>query len=207
VPDERIHVTGNTVIDALLATVRKDYVFDSPELAGLDFSRRTILVTAHRRESFGEPFRDLCRGLAGVARRFPDVQIVYPVHLNPNVQGPVREILGAEERIHLISPMDYEPFVQLMSRSTLILTDSGGIQEEAPSLGKPVLVMRENTERPEAVEAGTVKLIGTSAERIVEEAARLLTDREAYERMARAVNPYGDGHAAERIVGKILESD
>lgn len=203
----KIFVTGNTVIDALLATVRRDYRF-GPEhgLGAVDFARRLIVVTAHRRESFGEPFRGLCRGLAAVADRFEDVQIVYPVHLNPNVQAPVNEILGRHPRIHLVPPLDYEPFVQLLDRATLILTDSGGIQEEAPSLGKPVLVLRENTERPEAVDAGTVRLVGTDPDRILAESSRLLTDATAYEAMARAINPYGDGHAAARIADVVLRA-
>ncbi len=205
VPAGSIFVTGNTVIDALLATVRPDYRFDHPALSNLDPARRLVLVTAHRRESFGQPFRNVCLGLARLAAAFEDLQIVYPVHMNPNILGPARELLGNVPRVLLVEPLEYEPFVQLMSRSTLVLTDSGGIQEEAPSLGKPVLVMRDNTERPEAVEAGTVRLVGTDPERIVSEASRLLTDPAAYQAMARAVNPYGDGHASERIVERVLE--
>jgi UDP-N-acetylglucosamine 2-epimerase (non-hydrolysing) len=205
VPEDRIFVTGNTVIDALLATVRPDYRFDHPALSRLDPSRRLVLVTAHRRESFGQPFRNICLGLKRLAERFEDLQLVYPVHMNPNILGPARELLGETPRVLLVEPLEYEPFVQLMNRATLVLTDSGGIQEEAPSLGKPVLVMRDNTERPEAVEAGTVRLVGTDPERIVSEASRLLTDPAAYAAMARAVNPYGDGQAARRIVDRVLE--
>ncbi|MBI4866800.1 MAG: UDP-N-acetylglucosamine 2-epimerase (non-hydrolyzing) [Candidatus Wallbacteria bacterium] len=207
VPAERIVITGNTVIDALLATVRQGYEFPGEVAECLQSGRRVLLVTAHRRESFGGPFEDLCRGLLAIADRFEDVQIVYPVHLNPNVQGPVRRLLGGHARISLIEPLSYEPFVQLMNRSTLVLTDSGGIQEEAPSLGKPVLVLRETTERPEAVDAGTVRLVGTDPERITAEASRLLTDPAAYAAMARAINPYGDGRASERVVDAILSFD
>jgi UDP-N-acetylglucosamine 2-epimerase (non-hydrolysing) len=164
----------------------------------LDPSKRLILVTAHRRESFGVGFESICRALAEVARRV-DVQIVYPVHLNPNVQEPVRRILSDAPNVYLIEPQDYLPFVYLMDRSTFLVTDSGGVQEEAPSLGKPVLVMRDTTERPEAVEAGTVKLVGTDRAAIVREANRLLDDAAAYDAMARAHNPYGDGKAAQRI--------
>jgi UDP-N-acetylglucosamine 2-epimerase (non-hydrolysing) len=200
----RIHVTGNTVIDALLAVV--DKIRQQPQLAAelsarfpfLDASKRLVLVTGHRRENFGDGFEQICRALAILADR-GDVQIVYPVHLNPNVQEPVKRILAARKGVVLIEPLDYLPFVYLMSRAYLILTDSGGVQEEAPSLGKPVLVMRETTERPEAVEAGTVRLVGADSMRIVAEADRLLDDADAYAAMARAHNPYGDGMAASRI--------
>ena len=160
---------------------------------------RLILVTAHRRESFGEGFENICRALKEIALKNPDVQIVYPVHLNPNVQEPVRRIMGNVDRIHLIEPIEYEPFVYLMNQSFFILTDSGGIQEEAPSLGKPVLVMREVTERPEAMEAGTARLVGSGREGIVREAQKLLEDPAEYGRMANKQNPYGDGRASERI--------
>jgi UDP-N-acetylglucosamine 2-epimerase (non-hydrolysing) len=202
VPAANIYVTGNTVIDALLATVHKVRAA-GPEvwrrrLDFLDESRRLVLVTGHRRENFGEGFQNICRALVQIADRY-DVQIVYPVHPNPNVRGPVAELLGRHPRIVLIDPLDYEPFVALMDRAFIIITDSGGIQEEAPSLGKPVLVMRETTERPEAVEAGTVILVGTDRDRIVVEAGRLLTDEAHYRRMAETMNPYGDGLAAKRI--------
>lgn len=214
VPGQRIFITGNTVIDALLdvaGRIRSDAALAADLARRFPFlrsGRRLILVTGHRRENFGEPFERLCRALAALARR-GDVQIVYPVHLNPNVQEPVRRILGGlpEEAAALIDPVDYVEFVYLMSRAYLIVTDSGGVQEEAPSLGKPVLVMRETTERPEAVEAGTVRLVGTDEERIVGEAVRLLEDPDHYRRMSEAVNPYGDGHAAARIANALLTAD
>ena len=206
----KIIVTGNTVIDALFMVL--DIIKGKPELAQsvcneveqkgykLNEDRRIILVTGHRRENFGEGFLHICRALKEIALAYPGVDIVYPVHLNPNVQKPVYEILSSVNNIYLIPPLDYLPFVYLMQRSYLILTDSGGIQEEAPSLGKPVLVMRDTTERPEAVTAGTVKLVGTDTAVIVE-AVRLLLDSEAeYGRMAQAHNPYGDGKAAQRVV-------
>lgn len=202
-PDS-IHVTGNTVIDALLGVVTRFEASDaihgqlSAGFPFLDPSRKLVLVTGHRRESFGEGFERICEALRTLASR-GDVQIVYPVHLNPNVQGPVQRILGEAANVHLIEPQDYLPFVYLMTRSHLILTDSGGIQEEAPSLGKPVLVMRDTTERPEAVEAGTVRLVGTDAALIVSEVERLLEDPQAYAAMTRAHNPYGDGRAALQI--------
>ncbi len=206
VGEERIYVTGNTVIDALLSAV--DMARANPQLLSqfnfLDPARRTILVTGHRRENFGEGFQRICRALGRLATR-SDVQIVYPVHLNPNVLGPVREVLGDRDNVHLIEPLDYLPFVALMDRADLIITDSGGVQEEAPSLGKPVLVMRETTERPEAVDAGTVRLVGTDEERIVHEATRLLDDPQAYAAMSRAHNPYGDGRAAARIASVIQQ--
>ncbi len=211
-PADRIVVTGNTVIDALLHVaggLRGDAAFQEAMRRRFDFlgaaleqGRRLILVTGHRRENFGPGFERICRALARLAER-QDVEVLYPVHLNPNVREPVGRILGDRPRVHLIEPVDYRAFVWLMDRAHLIITDSGGIQEEAPSLGKPVLVMRETTERPEAVEAGTVRLVGTDEERIVAEAARLLDDADAYSAMARAHNPYGDGRAAERIVATL----
>ena len=211
VPQHRIHVTGNTVVDALLSI--KNRIETSPSLnaqferdfAFLDPMRRMILVTGHRRESFGGGFERICAALARLADQFADVDIVYPVHLNPNVQEPVKRILGQRGNIHLIAPQDYLPFVYLMNRSEIILTDSGGIQEEAPSLGKPVLVMRDTTERPEAIDAGTVKLVGTDTDKIASEAAHLLTDRAAYQAMSFAHNPYGDGQATARILDAIAE--
>lgn len=206
VPSESIFVTGNTVIDALLMTRNRiaDDAILKAQLASrfsfLDPSAKLILVTGHRRENFGQGFENICQALAAVAARFADVQILYPVHLNPNVREPVFRVLGGVPSIILIEPVEYLPFVYLMDRSTLIITDSGGIQEEAPSLGKPVLVMRHVTERPEAVEAGTVRLVGTDVGRIVAETTDLLTDRATYEAMSRAVNPFGDGQACERIV-------
>jgi len=205
VVDGDIYVTGNTVIDVLLWAVRQP---EPPEVAHLlsGFGgRRLVLVTAHRRENLGAPFEEICIGLRELARRNPDVAIIYPVHLNPNVQDPAYRILNGEDRICLTTPLAYLPFAHLMNRADVILTDSGGIQEEAPVLGKPVLVMRRETERQEAVKAGTAKLIGPDARAIVHETERLLYDRGAYQRMANAISPYGDGHAAERIVRILLE--
>lgn len=209
--DHSIFVTGNTVIDALLKVV--DRVNSNTDLnqelsarfAFLEEDKRMILVTGHRRENFGQGFENICKALREIADR-DDVQIVYPVHLNPNVQEPVNRILAGCKNIHLIEPQDYLPFVYLMNRAHILLTDSGGIQEEAPSLGKPVLVMRDTTERPEAVEAGAVKLVGTDNERIVAATFALLDDPTEYQRMSRAHNPYGDGHAAQRI-SKILQEE
>ena len=208
-PEARIYVTGNTVIDALLWILKrqsnpgeqkrlKEYFNQTFGLP--THSPRLILVTAHRRESFGEGFENICQALKEIALRNPDVHIVYPVHLNPNVREPVYRIVGGVDRVHLIEPLGYEPFVYLMNQSFFILTDSGGIQEEAPSLGKPVLVMREVTERPEAVEAGTARLVGPKKENIIQGAQKLLDDPEEYRRMANRKNPYGDGRASERIV-------
>ena len=211
VQENRIWVTGNTVIDALLHVVDKlesdDTLRRSMEqkFPFLDQTKPLILVTGHRRENFGEGFLQICRGLSQLADR-GDVQIVYPVHLNPNVQKPVYDILGHHEAIHLIEPQDYLPFVYLMKQSHFIITDSGGIQEEAPALGKPVLVMRDTTERPEAVNAGTVKLVGASADNIVKQAALLLDNTDNYQSMAKAHNPYGDGQAVSRILD-ILENE
>jgi UDP-N-acetylglucosamine 2-epimerase (non-hydrolysing) len=207
---DKIHVTGNTVIDALLAARSKIEADKSlsrelhSKFDFLDGDRKMILVTGHRRENFGAGFESICTALGRLAAS-GDVEIVYPVHLNPNVREPVQRILGASKNVHLIEPEDYLPFVHLMDRSYIILTDSGGIQEEAPSLGKPVLVMRETTERPEAVEAGTVRLVGTSVDSICNEVERLLDDPTEYEKMARAHNPYGDGQASRRIVNVIEE--
>jgi UDP-N-acetylglucosamine 2-epimerase (non-hydrolysing) len=204
VTPDSIHVTGNTGIDAVLY-VRDGLVegrLRGREWPELDSSKKLIVVTAHRRESFGGGFEQICRALAELADR-PDVQVVYPVHPNPNVQDPVQRLLAGHPNVRLIPPLSYVPFVDLMRRAYLLITDSGGVQEEGPSLGKPILVMREKTERPEAVLAGTVKLVGTDQRRIVSEAISLLDDRRAYETMARVHNPYGDGHASERIAGLI----
>ncbi len=206
VAPESIVVTGNTVIDALLnVTARLQPGSDLAAMikqlfSFLDESKRLILVTGHRRESFGGGFERICESLRRIADNNPDVEILYPVHLNPNVQEPVNRLLSGQPNIRLIEPQDYLPFVYLMNRSYLILTDSGGIQEEAPSLGKPVLVMRETTERPEAVEAGTVKLVGTDTQVICTKVQTLLDDPQAYQRMSRAHNPYGDGKACQRII-------
>lgn len=208
VADAHIHVTGNTVIDALLSVVgqlsadhARSAAFDAE--FGIDPNKRMLLVTGHRRESFGVGFDRICEALSQLAKR-DDIQIIYPVHLNPNVKGPVERHLGQAKNVRLIAPQDYEPFVHLMRRADVILTDSGGVQEEAPSLGKPVLVMRDTTERPEAIDAGTVKLVGTDSALIVSEVSHLLDNQSAYDAMARAHNPYGDGLAAGRIRDAIL---
>lgn len=205
VPASRIIVTGNTVIDALLQTVKPAYTFKQRLLNRLDFDRqKVILVTTHRRENLGEPLNHICYALQTIVETHHDVVVVWPVHLNPQVQRPARQILGGLERVKLIPPLDYADFANLMARCYLVLTDSGGLQEEAPALGRPVLVLRERTERPEALLAGTVKLVGTDRHRIVQSTSVLLTDAEEYGRMATAVNPYGDGKAAERIVQALL---
>ena len=199
-----IYVTGNTVIDALMTTVAGDYDFGE-DLKSVDFkNHRVILLTTHRRENLGEPMRHIYKALRRIIEEIPDTEIVFPVHRNPLVRKVVEEELAGVDRIHLIDPMEYEPFANLMSLSSLVLTDSGGIQEEAPSLGKPVLVLRNTTERPEAVEAGTVRLIGTDKDVVYKETKRLLTDKDAYDAMSNAVNPYGDGKASQRIVQAIL---
>lgn len=199
-----IYVTGNTVIDALMTTIAGDYDFGD-DLKSVDFkNHRVILLTTHRRENLGEPMRHIYKALRRIIEEIPDTEIVFPVHRNPLVRKVVEEELAGVDRIHLIDPMEYEPFANLMSLSSLVLTDSGGIQEEAPSLGKPVLVLRNTTERPEAVEAGTVRLIGTDKDVVYAETKRLLTDQSAYDAMSNAVNPYGDGKASQRIVQAIL---
>ncbi len=200
VPKSQIFVTGNTVIDALCHTVKPDYVFSRSELNSLPSDKRLLLVEVHRRENLGAPLAAICRGLRRVAAENPDVLMVFPVHRNPAVREPVNRYLAGLERVLLIEPLDVADFHNLMQKSTLIFTDSGGVQEEAPSLGVPVLVLRDVTERPEAVAAGTVVLVGSAADRLVETAASLLTDKAAYAKMANAINPYGDGRAAERIV-------
>lgn len=202
--DDHIFVVGNTVIDALLATVKKDYTFEDKEIEAIEEHKRVILVTTHRRENLGAPMHHVYRALRRLVDDVPDTEIVFPVHRNPLVREAVSEELEGHPRIHLVEPMEYEPFTNLMARSTIVLTDSGGIQEEAPSLGKPVLVLRDTTERPEAVEAGTVALVGTDEEKIYNTAYKLLTDEAAYKSMAEAVNPYGDGKSAARIAGWLL---
>jgi UDP-N-acetylglucosamine 2-epimerase (non-hydrolysing) len=216
IASDKIYITGNTVIDALFLAVEKNRA-TPPTIPGLDLAIAAssstmplVLITGHRRESFGEKLRSICRAINDLAAAFPHVQFVYPVHLNPNVRSAVADVFGGEKKgsvkrtnVHLIEPMSYLPFVALMERATLLLTDSGGIQEEAPSLGKPVLVMRETTERPEALSAGTAKLVGADHDKIVREVSRLLSDRPYYETMARAHNPYGDGKATERILAAI----
>jgi UDP-N-acetylglucosamine 2-epimerase (non-hydrolysing) len=204
---ERVFAVGNTVIDALLDVVRmlREGRVAATQLPQLDRARRLVLITAHRRESFGPGFRDICEAIAESAKRNPHVQYVYPVHLNPNVREPVFGILSNIANVDLVEPCDYASFVSLLERAFLVLTDSGGIQEEAPSLGKPVLVMRETTERPEAVEAGVAKLVGTDRTQIVDALQTLLDDPAAYARMSRQQNPYGDGKSAERIVNTLEE--
>lgn len=213
--ESKIFVTGNTVIDTLFTVV--DRIESSDQSKGIleniikslgyeiKADRRMVLVTGHRRENFGEGFFNMFKAIRDIARKNKDVDIVYPVHLNPNVRKPVNEILSSEENVFLIEPLDYEPFIYLMSQSYIIMTDSGGIQEEAPSLGKPVLVMRDTTERPEAVEAGTVKLVGTDYNLIVKEAQILLDNKEIYERMSKSHNPYGDGKACDRIIKELVK--
>lgn len=205
VPEAKIVVTGNTVIDALKTTVKKDYRFDDDALHEvLDSGKRLILMTTHRRENLGEPMRHVYKALCEVLRTHPGVEAIFPVHKNPKVRQIVNEELGHLPQVHLIEPLDYEPFANLMARVDIVLTDSGGIQEEAPALGKPVLVLRDTTERPEAVSAGTVKLIGTAYEDVLRETNLLLDDDAHYRAMAEAVNPYGDGEACARIVNRIL---
>jgi len=202
---ESVFVTGNTVIDALLKTVDENFVFENELLKSIDYkNKKVMLVTTHRRENLGEPMRHVYQALRDIVNEFADVEIVFPVHKNPKVREVVESELGGIDRVHLIDPLDYEPFANLLARSYLVLTDSGGIQEEAPALGKPVLVLRDTTERPEAIGAGTVKLIGTDKERVYSEAKLLLTDKTEYHKMSNACNPYGDGQASRRIVEAIL---
>ena len=211
VPAERIHMTGNTVVDALLFTV-KQVEANPPAIPGLTAEQladgqRLVLITGHRRENFGGSFEAICRAIAELARRFPDVRFVYPVHLNPNVREPVERILQPAklQNVHLLEPLPYREFIALFRQATLVLSDSGGVQEEAPSLGKPVLLMRDTTERPEAVAAGAVKLVGADYDRIVAETTRLLTDADLYRSMSAVSNPYGDGRAAQRIAAASIE--
>ena len=201
VPAEQVFVTGNTVIDALQMVIDDDYVFPLQLLNELDYKqKRIILLTAHRRENWGEAMKNIFLAVSDLLTSNPDTELIFPVHLNPTVKDMAHQVLGATPRAHLVPPLDYAPFANLMARAYLVLTDSGGIQEEAPALGKPVLVMRTETERPEAVEAGTVKIVGVERETIYRMAQVLLDNRVEYEKMARAVNPYGDGHASDRIV-------
>jgi len=213
-PKENILVTGNTVIDALFlaldkiesnAALKESILKSISEQYKIDQEKKLILVTGHRRENFGQGFINICEALKKLAHDNPEIDVVYPVHLNPNVQKPVKEILSDVSNVHLIAPLQYEAFIYLMNQSYFIITDSGGVQEEAPSLGKPVLVMRDTTERPEALEAGTVKLVGTNPEKIIQEAQKLLDDAVEYEKMSKAHNPYGDGKACERIVNFIKD--
>ena len=202
---EGIFITGNTVIDALKTTVREDYVFRTQLLNELDYTgKKIILVTCHRRENYGQPMTNIMKALRRLAEDFPEAELVYPVHLSPVVRNAAQEYLSGHERIHLIDPLTPDEMHNLMARATFVMTDSGGLQEEAPALGRPVLVLRRETERPEAVEAGTVLLAGTEEEEVYAQGARLLTDQAAYDQMAHAVNPYGDGEACRRIVDAIL---
>ena len=207
VPEENIYVTGNTVIDALQTTVRKDFDFHNPKLEeALRSGHKLILMTTHRRENLGAPMRHVYQALKEVLKDNPDAEAIFPMHKNPKVREVAEAVLGKMDRVHLLEPMDYEPFANLMARVDIVLTDSGGIQEEAPALGKPVLVLRNTTERPEAVTAGTVKLIGTGKEDVYAATSRLLNDAKYYRSMSEAVNPYGDGKASKRIVSFLLHS-
>ncbi len=208
VKPESIFVTGNTVIDALKMIVTPEFRFDDARLNKIDFkNKKVILLTSHRRENFGEPMREVFKACCQIVEKHSNVELIYPVHPNPNVQSAAKEILAGVPHVHLIEPLDYRSFVQLMSKCYLILTDSGGVQEEAPSLGKPVLVLRTTTERPEAIDVGTAKLVGTDKFKIFEEAHSLLTDSHAYQTMATKQNPYGDGKAAERIIDFLLRQN
>ncbi len=207
IPEGNIYVTGNTVIDALQATVKKEFDFKNPKLeAAIQSDHKLILMTTHRRENLGMPMRHVYQALKEVLKDNPDAEAIFPMHKNPKVREVAEQVLGKMPRVHLLEPVDYEPFVNLMDRVDIVLTDSGGIQEEAPALGKPVLVLRNTTERPEAVTAGTVKLIGTGKEDVYAATSRLLRDPKYYQQMAEAVNPYGDGKAAQRIVTYLLHT-
>ncbi|MEY8303794.1 non-hydrolyzing UDP-N-acetylglucosamine 2-epimerase [Anaerosalibacter bizertensis] len=205
-PEEKIFITGNTVIDALFHVVKEDYIFEDDLLNSIDFeNKRVILLTSHRRENLGKPMENIFKAIDGITKKYNDVEVIFPVHLNPKVRNIAHKVFDGNKDIHLVEPLDYEPFTNLMSKCHIVVTDSGGLQEEAPSLGKPVLVVREETERPEGIEAGTAKLVGTSKENISKELDLLLSNKEEYKKMANAVNPYGDGKASERIVKVILE--
>ena len=203
--ESNIYITGNTVIDAMQHTVEEDYIFENEELNNIDFSKKVIMVTAHRRENWGQGIENICEALKTIIEQNEDAELVYLVHLNPVVKDVVFEKLGNTNRIHLLSPLDTKETHNLMNKSFMVMTDSGGLQEEAPHLGKPVLVLRDVTERPEAVEAGTVKLVGTDVDMIINEANKLLNDEEEYGKMSKAINPYGDGKASKRIVDAILK--
>lgn len=206
-PDEKIFITGNTVIDALHYAVKKDYKFDMPLLNSIDYkNKRVILLTSHRRENLGKPMENIFSAINDITLKHDDVEVVFPVHLNPKVRDIARKIFKDNGRVHLIEPLDYEPFTNLMAKSYLVVTDSGGLQEEAPSLGKPVLVVREETERPEGIRAGTAKLVGTKYDDIFNVTDLLISNKTEYDKMANAVNPYGDGKASEKIVDIIIKS-
>jgi len=205
-PEERIFITGNTVIDALQYAVKEDYEFNIPLLNKMDFkNKRVVLLTSHRRENIGRPMENIFSAINDITLKYEDVEVVFPIHLNPKVREIAYRVFEGNDRIHLIEPLDYEPFTNLMARVHMVVTDSGGLQEEAPSLGKPVLVIREETERPEGIEAGTARLVGTSYDGVYKEMDLLLSNKEEYDKMANAVNPYGDGKASERIVDIILK--
>lgn len=207
-PEEKIYITGNTVIDALKYVVKEDYIFNIDLLNQMDYeNKRVILLTAHRRENIGEPMENIFNAIKDIVTKYEDVELVWPMHLNPKVREIAYKVLSNHDRIHLIEPLDYEPMANLMSKAHLIVTDSGGLQEEGPTFGVPVLVVREETERPEGIEAGTAKLVGTSYERVFEELDLLLSNEEEYKKMANAVNPYGDGKASERIVDILLNEN
>lgn len=205
-PEEKIFVTGNTVIDALSYTIKEDYTFENELLNNLDYNKKIILMTSHRRENIGEPMENIFSAIKDIVLKYEDVEVVFPMHLNPKVRNIANRILGNDNRIHLIDPLDYEPFANLMAKVHLIVTDSGGLQEEAPTLGIPVLVVREETERPEGIEAGTAKLVGTDYDTLYNSMDLLLSNKDEYEKMAKAVNPYGDGKAAEKIVEILLQN-
>ena len=205
--DSNIYITGNTVIDALKYTIKENYIFNNPLLNSLEYNnKRVILMTSHRRENIGIPMENIFTAVRDIVEKYSDVEVVFPVHLNPKVREIANKILGQNAKIHLIDPLDYEPFTNLMARSHLVVTDSGGLQEEAPTLGKPVLVVREETERPEGIEAGTARLVGTNYQPIFDNLDMLLRDNQEYEKMAKAVNPYGDGNASERIVEILMKN-
>lgn len=206
-PEEKIYITGNTVIDALFHVIDDDYEFDDEILKSIDFNnKKVILLTAHRRENIGLPMENIFRGIYRIVEDYEEVEVVFPIHLNPKVRNIAYKVFNNHPRIHLVEPLDYEPFTNLMAKSYIVVTDSGGLQEEAPSLGKPVLVVREETERPEGIVAGTARLVGTDEQNIYSQLDKLLSDKKEYLKMANAVNPYGDGKASERIVNIILEN-
>lgn len=205
IAEENIFVTGNTVIDALLQVINPDYIFENELLNNIDYKgKKVIVMTCHRRENWGEPMVNIFKAVKEIAQKHREVEIIYPVHLNPSIRTLAGDILGGIENIHLIEPLDYEPFANLLNRAYLVVTDSGGIQEEAPALGKPILVLRDETERPEAVEAGTVRVVGVDKKRIEAEMEELLSNIDSYKKMSNAVNPYGDGKACERIIQILL---
>lgn len=206
-PDEKIFITGNTVIDALQYAIKEDYKFELPLLNELDYeNKKIILLTSHRRENIGKPMENIFSAIKDIVNKYDDVEVVFPIHLNPKVREIAYNVFEDNPKVHIIEPLDYEPFTNLMAKSYMVVTDSGGLQEEAPSLGKPVLVIREETERPEGIEAGTAKLVGTHYDNIFREADILISNSQEYKKMANAVNPYGDGKAAERIVDVIVEN-